>query len=47
MEHAFELMGFGLAGVFAALFILFLSVIIMGKMFPDREKKKTSDENDA
>ena len=45
MEHALELMGFGLAGVFAALFILFLSVIIMGKIFPDREKEKATDKD--
>ena len=45
MAHAFELMGFGLVGVFAALFILFLSVIIMGKIFPDREKEKATDKD--
>ena len=40
MALSFELMGLGLGGVFAALLILFFSVIILQKVFPHREKEE-------
>jgi Oxaloacetate decarboxylase, gamma chain. len=40
MQHALELMGLGLGGVFAALLILFIAVIIMSKVFPERENNE-------
>jgi len=44
MDLAFELMGMGLAGVFTALLILFFSVMIMIKIFPQRKKKDPDSE---
>jgi len=44
LSLSFELMGLGLGGVFAALFVLFLSVIIMTKIFPHREKEEDGPE---
>ena len=40
MQHALELMGLGLGGVFAALLILFIAVSIMSKIFPHREENE-------
>ena len=44
MQHALELMGLGLGGVFAALLILFVAVTIMSKVFPQGEEKEDSSK---
>ena len=43
MALSFELMGLGLGGVFGALLILFFTVIILQKVFPDRGQEEEKD----
>lgn len=44
MSHAlaqgFELMGFGMGGVFAVLFLIYLVCIALNKLFPGKTDKK-------
>ena len=42
MDLAFELMGLGLGGVFISLFVLFVAVNILVKLFPYKGEKEDS-----
>ena len=45
VKAALEVMGKGMLGIFIALAIVYLSVLLLNKLFP--EKKKDSPETDS
>lgn len=44
LEKGLELMGIGMLGIFTVLFILYLTSILLIKLFPSREDKHSINE---